>query len=86
MNNPKTPFHSKSHYDFNGDIPFQSGLPNEEEDHRTLEEARAWLAERGGGTVERCCNSCGHWSHVETVAPTEPNRAVIHGSRRVKRS
>lgn len=87
MNNPKTPYHSRSHYDAFGNIPFQSGLPSEEEDHRNLEEAREWLSERGGGTIERCCNHCQHWAHVETVAPSEPmNRPAIHSTRRVKRA
>lgn len=87
MNNPKTPYHAVGHYCFDGSIPFQSGLPREEDDFETIEQAREFLEERGGGLIQRCCNHCQHFADVETVKPLEPvpGRPVIHSSRRIKR-
>ena len=77
MNNPKTPFHAASNYDAFGQIPFESRLPKEEEDFGTRKEARAWLAQRGGGVIERHCNHCRSWQRVEVVAPAASETALL---------
>lgn len=80
MNNPSTPFHAISHYDADGNIPFQTGFPAEEDDFATVEQARLWLQQRGGGIIETPIPAQ-RWETVETVQPS----AVVHQTRRVKR-
>jgi hypothetical protein len=69
MTDPRYPYHAISNYDAFGDIPFVSRLPREEEDFRTPDAARRWLAHRGGGRIERYAER-GTWLYSrETVAP-----------------
>lgn len=71
MNNPKTPFHAASNYDAFGGVPFVSNLPREEEDFSTIQEARDWLIERGGGRIERYAER-GRWLYSsETISPRQ---------------
>ena len=71
MNDPRYPYHAISHYDAFGGIPFVSNLPREKEDFSGPNAARKWLAQRGGGIIERYAEN-GKWLYSrETVAPQE---------------
>jgi hypothetical protein len=72
---PRYPFHAKSHYDFLGSPRFISGFPEEEEDFATIIEARAWLTERGGGTIDKW-TARRRYKRVELIPPTEDSEAA----------
>lgn len=80
MNDPRFPFHAISHYDADGNIPFQTGFPAEEDDFATVEQARLWLQQRGGGVIETPVPAQ-KWEKVETVPPGP----ILHFTRCVKR-
>lgn len=67
MNDPKRSFHAISYLDAFGEPPYLSRLPREEEDFADLEQARNFLLERGGGTIEQCTGDS--WKLVASVLP-----------------
>jgi hypothetical protein len=77
---PRYPFHAKSHYDFLGSPRRISGFPEEEEDFSTIVEARAWLAERGGGMIDEWSVARRRYKRVELIPPSEDSGAALIAS------
>lgn len=63
MNDPRYPFHARRYL---GPLELDLRLPREEEDFSSLAEAREWLRETNGGTVEKHDPKTG-WTLIASV-------------------